>query len=172
MPKDLARGSSQPKPSRRSAECERGHLLSSQNQCKPDIPPALVFQHPAIKERYKKLKSSEQSLIQTVQLLLRVGLMQNSTQELGLEISTAFDFHISPNTTPVLKSFRSQFFIPLSPACSPMLEGTARAHMCTLGWPDAANTFNSFQYTQLWGFLSHMPTAESPTAALSLKTAK
>lgn len=86
VPKDLARGSSQPKPSHRSTECERDHLLSSQNQCKLDIPPALVFQHPAIKQRYKKLKSSEQSLIQTVQLLLRVGLMQNSTQELGLEV--------------------------------------------------------------------------------------
>lgn len=149
MPKDLARGSSQPKLSRRSTECERDHLLSSQNQCKLDIPPALVFQHPAIKQRYKKLKSSEQSLIQTVQLLLRVGLMQNSTQDLGLEVSIAFYFHISPTTTMVLKPFRSQFCIPLSPACSSMLEGTARAHMCTLGWPDTINTFNSFQYTQL-----------------------
>lgn len=50
VPKDLAQGSSQPKPSRRSAEYELDHLPSFQNRCKLDTLLALVFQHPAGKQ--------------------------------------------------------------------------------------------------------------------------
>lgn len=60
MPRDLVQGSSQPKPSHRSTECELDHLLSSQNRCKLGTLLALESQHPAIKQIGKgKIKISK-----------------------------------------------------------------------------------------------------------------